>query len=340
MSVREKHKNKKKKTLGRLFIREMLRVFKRLLSTNRPTLYESLHVIEHSTDLFLQPAESLFVYPHRNSVFGGQIIGSAIYAAQQTLIKNFPLHSLHSYFLGPSDNSSPIYYKIKRLRDGKSFESRSVTATQDERIVFECEMSFHHQEHGNLNHQIKMPSDGVAPPEQLLSTRQRFRKLLQDPRLPEHLRCLIEFGLQSQPRIEIRHCKPRDLLHPLAEWPAKQLVWIRTVEHLPDNPHLHRAAIAYCSDRVLLTTALLPYSLNIFSPTIQTNVSLDHSMWFHDDFSFTSSLEKTPIRANEWLLYELDCPIAQNNRALTFGRIWTRDGRLIVSCAQEGLIRF
>lgn len=195
------------------------------------------------------------------------------------------------------------------------------------------------------------------------STRQRFRSLLNDPRLPEDFRPFVELGLDMPVRIDIRHCHPRDLLTPLPEWPAKQLVWIKAVEPLPNDSHLHRAAIAYCSDRVLLTSALLPYAVNIFSPRIRMQVSLDHSMWFHDDFGFDSPSEKNipiedndsepiernrsipiippkmPVRADDWLLYELECPIAMNNRALTFARIWTRCGRLVVTCAQEGAIR-
>ena len=135
-------------------------IIRRCLSSGKPTLYETLKVIQSSPDVFLQPAESLFLYPNRTSVFGGQIIGSAMYAAQQTLTKNYPLHSLHSYFLAAADNSSPISYTIQRLRDGKSFESRSVTARQDEKIVFECEMSFHRKEQGNMQHQPTMPNVG------------------------------------------------------------------------------------------------------------------------------------------------------------------------------------
>ncbi len=133
---------------------------RRCLSSNRPTLYETIKVIESSTDVFIQPAETLFVFPNRTSVFGGQIIGSAVYAAQQTLTKNYPLHSLHSYFLTAADNSSDISYTVSRLRDGKSFETRSVTARQDDRIVFECSMNFHRREKGNMEHQLPMPNTG------------------------------------------------------------------------------------------------------------------------------------------------------------------------------------
>ncbi|CAF2066682.1 unnamed protein product [Rotaria magnacalcarata] len=336
----------------------------RLLSTIKlPTLYETLKVIEISPDVFIQPAETLFVYPYRTSVFGGQIIGSAIYAAQLTLTRNQPLHSLHSYFLSAADNSSAITYKVKRLREGHSFQARSVTALQDNKIVFECEMSFHKKEKGNLAHQPIMPNVGLVPPEKLHSTRERFRSLLDDSRLPAEFRPFVALALTMPMRIDIRHCHPRDLLTPAPEWPARQLVWIKAVEPLPNDSHLHRSAVAYCSDRVLLTSALLPYAVNIFSPRIKMQVSLDHSMWFHDDFGFETASEideatldddstpierttaiptippKSPVRADDWLLYELECPVAMNNRALTFGRIWTKCGRLIVTCAQEGAIR-
>ena len=199
----------------------------------------------------------------------------------------------------------------------------------------------------------------VVPPEELQSTRERFQNLLNDERLPPELRPFVEVALDIPARIDIRHCQPRDLLRPSPVWPARQLVWIKSFDPLPDDSHLHRSAVAFCSDRVLLTTALLPYAINIFSPRIRMQASLDHSMWFHDDFSFDSVPQtstdpskpirrsadippippKAPARADDWLLYELECPIAMNNRALTFGRIWTRNGRLIVTCAQEGVIR-
>ena len=204
---------------------------------------------------------------------------------------------------------------------------------------------------------------GVVPPEELHSTRVRFRELLNDERLKPELRPFVELALDMPVRIDIRHCQPRDLFRPLPDWPARQFVWIKAIDPLPDDSYLHRSVVAYCSDRVLLTTALIPYAINIFSPSIRMQASLDHSMWFHDDFSFDTTTEtvqsteeemskpircsadippippKAPVRADDWLLYELECPITMNNRALTFGRIWTRNGRLIVTCAQEGVIR-
>ena len=203
-----------------------------------------------------------------------------------------------------------------------------------------------------------MPTEGVTPPEDLQSTRLRLQNLLNDERLKPEFRPFLEIALEMPARIDIRHCRPRDLLKPSPEWPARQLIWMKAIETLPDDSHLHRSAVAFCSDRVLLTTALLPYAMNILHPRIKMQASLDHSMWFHDDFRFTPSTAdgepskplrrsadmpvvppKTPVRADDWLLYELECPIAMNNRALTFGRVWTRQGRLVVSCAQEGVIR-
>jgi acyl-CoA thioesterase len=162
--------------------------------------------------------------------------------------------------------------------------------------------------------------------------------------------------------IDVRYCHPRDLLQPKPVWPPREFVWMKSMDVLPDDPHIHRSAVACCSDRVLLGSAFLPYAVNGYLPQIMS-ASLDHSMWFHDDFSFDTTDEnnlskdndlsklvprssdipiipsKVNIRADDWLLYELECPMHRNNRAWTLGRIWTKNGRLIVTCAQEGVIR-
>ncbi|CAF2383710.1 unnamed protein product [Rotaria sp. Silwood2] len=339
-------------------------IIHRCLSSKQPTLYETLKVIESSTDVFIQPADSLFVFPNRKSVFGGQLIGSTVYAAQKTLTRDFPLHSLHSYFLTAADNSSDISYTVTRLRDGQSFETRSVTARQDNRIVFECSMNFHQREKGNMEHQLPMPHTDITPPEKLLSLYDHYQNLLDDKRLKPELKLLIELALQMPARIDVRYCHQRDLLEPEPVWPARELVWIKSLDPLPDYSHIHRSAVAYCSDRVLLNSAFLPYAVNPHNRRIKMQASLDHSMWFHDDFMFdktddNNEIEKSvssksvrrssdippipskvPVRADDWLLYELECPIHMNNRAWTFGRIWTRNGRLIVTCAQEGVIRY
>jgi len=224
-------------------------------------------------------------------------------------------------------------------------------------------MNFHRKEKGNMEHQLPMPHTDVPPPEKLLSLSDHFQKLLDDKRLHPALKPLVERALQMPARIDIRYCHQRDLIQPVPVWPARELVWIKSLDALPDDPHIHRSAVAYCSDRVLLGSAFLPYAANPFSPRIKMQASLDHSMWFHDDFSFDtinpknlsdendlSKLvqrsehippipPKVLVRADDWLLYELECPIHMNNRAWTLGRIWTRNGRLIVTCAQEGVIR-
>ena len=184
-----------------------------------------------------------------------------------------------------------------------------------------------------------------------------FQKLLDDKRLKPELKPLVEMALQMPVRIDMRYCHQRDLLQPKPVWPAREFVWMKSLDPLPDDPHIHRSAVAYCSDRVLLNSAFLPYALNGYNPRIKMQASLDHSMWFHDDFSFDNNEEnqtskpirrslemppmplKTLIRADEWMLYEIECPIHMNHRAWTLGRIWTRNGRLIVTCAQEGVIR-
>jgi acyl-CoA thioesterase len=192
---------------------------------------------------------------------------------------------------------------------------------------------------------------------------EHYQKLLADKRLKPELKPLVECALQMPARIDVRYCHPRDFLQPIPVWPAREFVWMKSMDVLPDDPHIHRSAVAYCSDRVLLNSAFLPYALNPFHPRIKMQASLDHSMWFHDDFSLTTTDEqnlsedkdltkpirrskeipsipsKEIVRADDWLLYELECPIQRNNRAWTLGRIWTRSGRLIVTCAQEGVIR-
>ena len=157
--------------------------------------------------------------------------------------------------------------------------------------------------------------------------------------------------------IDVRYCQTRDLLDPKPQWPARQYVWIKALSPLPDAPDVHQSVIAYCSDRVLLGTAYYPYPLLGFHARIKLQTSLDHSIWFHDDFSAEKTDEldrsqqiqrssdmpaipsKVPIRADDWLLYEVECPVHRNHRAWALCRVWTRHGRHIATCTQEGLIR-
>lgn len=197
----------------------------------------------------------------------------------------------------------------------------------------------------------------------MLSLQDHVQKLLEDKRLKPEMKPFVESILQLPAKIDVRYCHQRDLLQPQPVWPAKEFVWMKSVEPLPDYSHIHRSAVAYCSDRVLIPTAFLPYALNGYNSRIRMQASLDHSMWFHDDFDFDDKIDSNPseeqsrikpvprspdippippkvrVRADDWLLYELECPIHMNNRAWTSGRIWTRNGRLIVTCTQEGVIR-
>lgn len=200
----------------------------------------------------------------------------------------------------------------------------------------------------------------VPPPEELPSYQDHVQKLLVDERLKPELKPLVESALRMPARMDMRYCHQRDLLQPQPVWPAREFVWIKSMDPLPDYSHIHRAAVAYCSDRVLLGSAFLPYALNSFNPRVRMIASLDHSMWFHDDFEFDENTSpegqgsskpvrrdpampaippKVRVRADDWLLYEIECPIHMHNRAWTSGRIWTRNGRLIVTCVQEGVIR-
>jgi len=254
----------------------------------------------------------------RVRVFGGQVAGQALVAAGRTVEVGLVVHSLHSYFLRPGDPSIPIVYQVDRLRDGRSFTTRRVVAIQHSRPIFLLSASFQRPEDG-LEHQLDMPD--APDPETLLSFRQRVEPYLD--KVPAEFRR----WLQLERPIDMRYVNPVDYLKP-EKRPPSQLVWIRAEGKLPDEPLLlHQCIVAYASDMTLIDTATLPHSIPWFDPTIQM-ASLDHAMWFH-----------RPLRADEWLLYSQESPTATGARGFTTGRLYTRDGRHVVSVAQEGLIR-
>ena len=250
------------------------------------------------------------------SVFGGQVLGQALLAADAT-VEGRRAHSLHAYFLLAGDPTAPIVYEVERIRDGRSFATRRVVAVQHGRPIFNMAVSFQVAEEG-LDHHAPMPD--VPGPEGLLSGSELHRQIADH--LPESHR----EALTAESPIEMRPVQPRDLLNPERRPPQRQ-VWLRTVGTLPDEPALHQAILAYASDFTLLATALFPHGLSFFNPEVQA-VSLDHAMWFH-----------RPFRMDEWLLYAMDSPSASAGRGLGRGCIFTRDGRLVASVAQEGLIR-
>lgn len=249
-------------------------------------------------------------------VFGGQVLGQALVAATRT-VEDRLCHSLHAYFLLAGDPKVPILYEVDRSRDGRSFSSRRVVAIQHGRPIFHLSASFQVAETG-LEHQIDPPN--VPPPEDLPSE-DDFRRQMADS-VPEQYR---EHFLRKRP-IELRPVDRGDIFRP-EKRPPHQSVWVRATGPLPDEIALHQCVLAYASDMTLLDTALMPHGIGWFSDKIQM-ASLDHAMWFHRRF-----------RADEWLLYVQDSPSASGARGFNRGLIYTREGKLIASVAQEGLMR-
>jgi len=251
-------------------------------------------------------------------VFGGQTIAQSLVAAQRTVPAERHVHSLHGYFMRPGDIKVPIVYEVDRIRDGASFTTRRVTAVQHGQAIFSLETSFQVQEQG-LDHQIPMPPD-VPMPETLLSQRDLLRTM---EHIPEVIRKFWarERPLEIRP-VNLKHYSSRDRL------PPRQNVWIRLTGPIPDgDPRLPSVLLAYLSDMTLLDTSTFAHGRGLFDPDIQA-ASLDHAMWFH-----------RPFRADEWMLYAEDSPSASGARGFNRGSLFSRDGRLIASVAQEGLIR-
>ena len=252
-------------------------------------------------------------------VFGGQVAGQALVAAGRTVPEDRPVHSLHAYFIRPGDPSVPLVYTVDRVRDGRSFTTRRVTAIQHGKPIFTLSASFHRPEPG-IEHATPMPA--VRPPGDLRSNAERFVEASGVP-LPEHLR--------ASP-IELRSVGPTGVelsLDPSlrAADDHSNLVWVRVTERLPDDPLLHVCLMTYISDLTLIETALLEHGLSLIDGRT-SGASLDHAMWFH-----------RPFRADQWLLYAQDSPVAAGGRVLARGQVFTAEGDLVVSVVQEGLIR-
>ena len=249
-------------------------------------------------------------------VFGGQVLGQALVAATRT-VEDRDCHSLHAYFLRPGDPRIPIVYKVDRSRDGSSFTARRVVAIQHGQPIFTMSSSFQVRERG-LEHQASMPT--VPDPETLKSEHEWRMEILND--LPEHVR---PWFLRARP-IEFRPVDPINRFAK-AKFSPRQILWFRAVGALPETQAVHQCVLAYASDMTLLDTSLLPHGFTLFTGALQT-ASLDHAMWFH-----------RPFRADEWLLYVQESPSASGGRGFNRGAIYRRDGVLVASVAQEGLIR-
>lgn len=249
-------------------------------------------------------------------VFGGLVVAQALVASARTVEGRAP-HSLHGYFLLPGDPRAPIVYEVDRLRDGKSFTTRRCNAIQHGRAIFSLSASFQIDEKG-LEHAVAMPD--VPLPETLPSEAEivaEYGAIMPEP--------ILRWFASDRP-IETRPVDPSRYVRHDPGAPAQD-VWLRTTGPLPDDPAIHRAVLAYLSDMTLLDTALIGHGHYVFDVKLQI-ASLDHALWFH-----------RPFRADEWLLYTQDSPNASGARGLTRGLLFSRDGRLVATAMQEGLMR-
>ncbi len=250
-------------------------------------------------------------------VFGGQVLGQALMAAARTVDPERSVHSLHGYFLLAGDPSRPIVYDVERIRDGGSFTTRRVKAIQHGRPIFSMSSSFHKAEPG-FDHQSEMPQ--VPPPEDLPNPKDLIAGLIDA--LPQSMRSYWSRERPIDMRVvDVSRYLTRDKKAPL------QHIWIRANGKLPDDPAIHQAVLAYASDFTLLDTALIAHGKLLFDADVQL-ASLDHALWYH-----------RPFRADEWLLYVQDSPNAYGARGFCRGSIFTREGTLIASVVQEGLMR-
>ncbi|GAB2902274.1 acyl-CoA thioesterase [Microbulbifer echini] len=251
---------------------------------------------------------------YRKVLFGGQVLGQALMAATRTVEERLP-HSLHAYFLRPGSSELPVIYEVDPIRDGGSFTTRRVVAKQRGRAIFNMSASFQIKEAG-FDHQADMPSGDIPAPEGLKNTQQ----------------LALEAGLvspqydQRRYMIDFRPVDPQSYFGAETR-EAKCMFWLRAEGEMSDDPIEHRAALCYASDMGLLGTSLQPHDISLFDPHLMP-ASVDHAMWFHRDF-----------RLDQWLLYVTDSPSAGGARGFTRGQIFTRNGVLVASTAQEGLIR-
>jgi acyl-CoA thioesterase-2 len=251
------------------------------------------------------------------ALFGGQVLGQALLAAGQTVEPDRQAHSMHAYFLRPGDARAPIVYQVQRIRDGRSFTTRHVLAIQHGRPIFDMSVSFQLPEEG-FDHQDKMP-EGIDPPETLKNLQQLYGS---NDKVPEKVR-------EQMTRVRPVEVRPVNVVEKYNPQPREALkyVWFRAAGEVPDDVRLHQAVLAYASDFELLGTAMLPHGVSFVQDDIMA-ASLDHSLWIH-----------RPFRVDDWLLYVMTSPNMNNARGLARGQIFSRDGRLVASVMQEGLVR-
>ncbi|XP_048773891.1 acyl-coenzyme A thioesterase 8-like [Ostrea edulis] len=273
-------------------------------------------------NIYRASAKSLWRPVGSRFVFGGQVVGQALTAAFNTVQEPLLLHSLHCYFLRGGNNEKPIVYHVDRTRDGKTYTSRNIKATQDGVPIFSMQASFKIDETDPLEHQFTMPV--VPNPEDLISSKEYMKNRLETEELTDIQRMRISEYLTQSIHIESRPVDPL-VYHGQKQGEPRRYVWVRAMEHIGDNMQLQQCVAGFISDLALLGAARQPapvgYQLGFVT-------SLDHSMWFHN-----------PFRADEWMLYEIESPQCGKGKAFATGRMWRRDGTLAVSIAQEGVMR-
>ena len=252
--------------------------------------------------------------PPWGRIFGGQVLAQSLVAATRTVDRSRPVHSLHAYFLRAGDPALPITFDVERLRDGRSFSARRTQAVQRGKPILSMISSFQEPSDG-LDHQVEMPD--VPGPDELPTLEEQFGHLA-NPR--------IQQTLLSRP-VDIRHVNGPLYLKPGPEPVGHQAIWFRAAGKLGDDPLLHTALLTFASDYTLLESVLRRHGLSWGNPGMKT-ASLDHAMWFH-----------RWARADEWLLYAQESPSASGARGMGMGRIFTADGVLVASTAQEGMMR-
>ncbi|MBV2151280.1 acyl-CoA thioesterase II [Kitasatospora sp. SUK 42] len=248
--------------------------------------------------------------------FGGQVAGQALVAAGRTVEGERPVHSLHAYFLRPGVPGVPIVYQVDRIRDGRSFTTRRVLGIQGGRSIFSLTAAFHRPEESSIEHQYPMPV--VPAPEELPSALEEVGSRLGE--LPPFISRRQPFDIRYVERLRWNE-------EELAGVEARSGVWLRTISKLPDDPLIHVCALTYASDMTLLDAVRAPVE-PLWGARHFDMASLDHAMWFH-----------RPFRADDWLLYQQESPIAHGARGLARGQLFDRSGQLVVSVVQEGLFR-
>lgn len=254
-------------------------------------------------------------------LYGGQVMSQAMSAAQQTVQGNFVLHSMHCYFMRPGDPKRAVIYDVELIRDGKSFFTRRVTARQYGHAIFSCQLSYQKPESG-FDHQAPMPQ--VAGPDDLRNEADYLAAELKRGAVATTLLPAKDVPLDWP--IDFRPIDPVDFSSPKPQAPISK-TWLKSRAPLPDDLALHQQLLAFASDHNILITALRPHGVTFMLPGLQF-ATIDHAMWFH-----------RPFRMDDWLLYVTESPSASNARGFSTGRIYQRDGTLVASVTQEGLLR-